>query len=801
MNNLGEQSPGRAAETEISTVWSGLSTEALSAARKQHLRELLLAASAARGGGFRPDFELDASPLFTPEVSDLLFGRFCEAIADRARVGESFAGAPTLLRALVGEVQKEDQLTGETIAELLRVQQRLTGAAEPVGGRLEILPHVAAVTLSRPGLGGKRAPDSLKALGDILMFAPPSISPHRLLRDLLPILADSVHISDLRLFSALLQSESLAEGRQVSYDIFIATCPQLRALGGALWGECKAAGLVAISNGFQGARVLLKGFAALVEANCPRQAQRAYLLALTELPKDPLAPHHGNVAALVASAWSVLPPPDRACRDLIASLTSSDGAGLHARLVRLTTCCFERVLSDEVHWDTLLKMTGFERRAPSAEPRHKIFRALSDLQRGYASSLGFDTRRLPGESVSPLARAALQVGDLQLVHSDDFRSFPGHGIVVSRLQPAKIFANLGRNEVEAMSNMRKALPSLARSLDTLGGAKIAVLPALLVITPPEEMRLSLGPADRRNFSLIVYSQEQRQPSLIKALLVDSDWLWSRIEPCLKEWRPTWNAKGPQQEARDVANAGLRPEAILSCNRPGQTVALDIASPSTLIGGFSCSLPHYNLPEPQVSARFLRQSGQTLFGHTAVHDFNLPADALRKVVRQYDRISENIQVYLGGTLRYFDAFRLAHANIHKGLAAQLRPRPDYSIAPQGRPPSIDALQHDPRLDMLVDALKLHQTLAPDGGKPLPTDWMLVSAGALYYADPPDGDFILDVRTLQAWVDKIPFSLFESESTTITDATRNRWLDLLERRFATSLYQDLRFVERRFLQQER
>lgn len=261
--------------------------------------------------------------------------------------------------------------------------------------------------------------------------------------------------------------------------------------------------------------------------------------------------------------------------------------------------------------------------------------------------------------------------------------------------------------------------------------------------------------------------------MVRALLVDSDWLWGRIAPCLKSWSPSWSASCEHTCADDVAHAGLRPEEILARNEPGKAVAFDIASPEVLVGGFGKALP-----------RFGGDSGAD-----SAEPGSLPSRGLsiaREGARRALRFDVEVQAYLSETLRYFDAFRLLIARAHLG-------GPEREPAASEGPLSFS----DQRLRPLVDALKLHHAMIRDGSGPMPTDWMLVSAHALRYSDPPDGDFVLDVRTLSCRVDELPFMLFDDRVPAITPRTADRWLSLLSHRLGESVLQDLRFVERRSL----
>ena len=102
-----------------------------------------------------------------------------------------------------------------------------------------------------------------------------------------------------------------------------------------------------------------------------------------------------------------------------------------------------------------------------------------------------------------------------------------------------------------------------------------------------------------------------------------------------------------------------------------------------------------------------------------------------------------------------------------------------------------------LGPLVDALKWHRALSADGHKPGPNDPMLVTTSALTYSQPPDGEFVLDLRTLECRVDTFRFALFPGGRPRLTADVKRIWLEELLPRFSDT-FQDLRVVSRDQLQ---
>ena len=754
---------------------AGLAAQTLAAAREAYFRELVVGLQSSRPEYSPSRLLKDVAPLLDARVSDDLFERCCTAVIEHAGAQGSLAGAFSLLRSVAEEVETQAQLNVGALRSMLNVNQSLSPVPGPVAERLELLPHLVAVALTHRDLAGERCADTVSELGAILELAPPSLGNRVLQRDIKILLRAFSHISDLRLFTALLRSEAGQPGGAVEgYKAFVSLAPRLKIAFPEEWSACKAAVKVAVGRGFQGAREILVGFSHLVHAGCSGHVQRAYLLSMAELPADPSAHSHQKIAALTAQTWSVLPPPTMSCKDLVSSLgPRAGGAGVLERVGRATAACFERAPADEVHWETLFALTGLTELAPGVSNRHRLLNALADVHRGYLGSLAFDIKRLPNEPVTPLARLALEAGSLQLLHSGDFRGFPGHGVVLSRLNSGRLFPGVMDLPSRGRATQRDLTPDQKRCLKRLDQVSILVSPGMLVVQPPEIVRLHFGADESAHFSLVFYSQEQRQPSMVRALLVDSDWLWERIAPCLKSWSPSWSASCEHSCADDVAHAGLRPEEILARNEPGKIVAFDIASPEVLVGGFGKAPPRFGGDNGVVSAEPRLRSSRG------------PGSAPESTRRAL-RFDVEVQAYLTETLRYFDAFRLLHARAHLG-------GPEREAAASEGPLSFS----DQRLRPLVDTLKLHHAMTRDGSGPLPTDWMLVSAHALRYSDPPDGDFVLDVRTLSCRVDELPFMLFDDGVPAITPRTAERWLSLLRHRLGESIYQDLRFVERRSL----
>lgn len=726
-------------------------------------------------------FIQELAPLLSPATSENVVANLCDAAKPFLAAGAPVAMTLKLCSDLLEQSPPADQLTTELFTELFRADAALRsfnaqaqGGASPVPDltqeRRTLLPYLTALSLLRPGLSGRQAGSSVRAIGEILVLAP--LEPgrpaqnHRLLRDLDPLLAESAQAEDLTCLAALLRNAAPSgpAAGAACFRTFCSIVPQLRAEAPSVWGEVRVATRAAIRAGFGDAWQIIPAHAELRRARRTPTLQRAYLLSMVELPKDPAAPEKSaNMALSIAKLWAALPPPDGACRDLSTALSQLGATGLFERILRVTARGFELGEPETVHLEALAKLAGAEPPASSSEPlpakfrrRLKLMQALGSLSTGHAAAFEFDLRRLPGHVFSPLVRSALCLGDVHLVHSDEFRSFPGHGVFITNLFSAASEAPLKQQ----LEPLRAVSSVFDRNLPLLPQVKVLCTPGLLVFSPPSTHTLPIRSDQRRHFSLALFSQSHRQTSIVHALLVDTTWLKAKVSFCLKEWRSDWSAATVFDSAADIRAAGLRPEGILAENGQNKVIALDVSSPQVLLRGFAASVPEST-------------------GRAA------PEGLGREVGR-----------YLATTLELFSAWRIGMAHVHKGLAGVPAFIDEQGAAAEGGRLKLPAIL-DPRLTPLVDVLTLHHALATTGNKPLSTDPILVTTKVEDYSDTIDGDLVLDVRTLAARSHGLEKELFESGTPFLTPRVQRIWLE----RFLPSLernpLQDLRFYERRDL----
>ncbi len=726
-------------------------------------------------------FIQELAPLFNPDVSEEVVANLCGAAKPFLAAGAPIAMTLKLCSDLLEQSPPAEQLTTELFTELLKADAALRDASGPTAEsdssgaectseRRSLLPYLTALSLLRPGLCGRHAGTSVRALSEILLLAP--LQPgrpaqnHRLLRELDPLLSESAQAEDLSCLAALLRNAAPG-GVSARADCFRGFCslvPQLRAEAPSVWGEVRVATRAAMRAGFQQAWEIIPAHAELRRARRSPTLQRAYLLSMAELAKDPSTPESpAKTALLIARLWAALPPPDSACRDLCAALAQLGPEQLSERLLRVTSRGVQTGEPEPVHLAQLAMLAGGETPVSTSEPlpgrfkrRLRLLHSIGELSAGHASAFQFDLRRLPGHVFSPLVRSALSLGSLNLVHSEEFRSFPGHGVFLTNFLSRAEEAPLK----QLLAPLRAASQLFEQNLLLLPQAKVLCTPGLLVFSPPSSLTLPIRSDQRRHFSLALYSESHRQVSMVHALLVDTTWLKAKVSFCLKEWRAGWSADESHDAAADIQAAGLRPEQVLGENGPNKVIALDVSSPRVLLKGFAASVP-------EASSR--------------TH----PEELGREIGR-----------YLARTLELFSAWRIGWAHAHKGLAGVPAFIEEQAALSDGRR-STQSPALDPRLTPLVDALTLHHALVSGPAGPLPTDPMLVTAKVDDYAEALDGDFVLDVRTLTARSHGLEKELFEPGTPFLTPKVKRIWIE----RFLPSLernpLQDLRFIERREL----
>lgn len=724
-----------------------------------------------------------------------------------ASAGDSLRGLPELCAELFSHVRIPEQLSQGSLDAAARSYLSLFAPGAPAELRRAHFPQLAAMALNREALRSAPGGESISLLGDILALLPME-APRRSIRDLLLLIDDRCRIEDLRLLRGLLASETTQDGLLMAFRIFTSALANLRSLRDGAWEECREMTTKALANGFKGARACMRSFEELVAANIPEPALRCFAAAAPELARERPDILHGRVAANVARSWMIAPPPASSCRSFLAGTSRAPVDSTTVRLARLTDASLERVPYEEVFWPALESLCGVEHFRPLAPERHELHRRLSDLHRGFYAALKHDLTRLPGETVSPLCRAALEVGDVQLVHSSDRLAFPGPGLALSNLDLSKILVADELRPDDPFHRYKETWPGIAKELDKLSGLGLVVTPGLLIIQPPASMRLQIGRRQGRHYSLCVFSEEAGDPSLVKALLVDSAWLRRRVSPCLKEWRPEWFEGAPEQAAQSISAMSLRPEQILARNTARDIIAIDIGSPLTHLAGYAYGLAPGTSPLFSLSVAPPDSAPMTTFGHVVMTAADISLDKRRSLFRAQARVDIDLVRYTAETLNFIDAFRLVHAVLHKGLGGHHGVGVDYSIRDKTAPPMpvaqprLPAASGQPNpaqvaLGPLVDALKWHRALAREGSSPQPSDPMLVTAPALTYSQPPDGEFVLDIRTLECRVDTFDHDLFPAGRPRITREVRKIWLEELLPRLSDT-FVDLRVVTREQLQ---
>ena len=732
-----------------------------------------------------------------------------KVLCKTAEEGGTLAGLPEFCAELFSHVRIAEQLSQSSLNAAVQSYRQLFSENPSAQARGAHFPQVAATALNREAL--RRAPggEAISVLGDILAHLPME-GPQRSIRDLLVLMDDRCRLEDLRLLRDLLASEQVPDGLTMAFRIFTGAMSHLRSQRPGAWEECRDMATKALANGFKGARACIRSFEELVAANVSPLAVKCFATAMPELARERPDILHGRVAASVARGWMVAPPPPSACRSFLSQDNRRPLEPTTVRLARLTGTSFERIPFDEIFWPALESLSGLGHFRPLAPERHELHRRIADLHRGFSTSLRFDLKRLPGETVSPLIRAGIEVGDVQLVHSATQDGFPGSGVSLSNLALSKILASDDLCPEDPFRRYKNLWPGIAKELEKLSSIGLVVTEGMLIVQPPSSMRLVIGRRQARHYSLCIFAGDPRDHSLVKALLVESEWLRRRVAPCLKEWRPNWFKGAPEQSAQDIGSMSLRPEQILARNTSRDIIAIDVGSPLTHLAGFAYGLapgttPLFGHPTSRPESVPL-----TTFGHVVVGAADAPLHQRRAAFRAQARVDIDLARYLSETLNHVDAFRLCHAILHKGLGGRHGAGADYSIKarrPGVEPPSLPEIAPGSSLSQptpaqvalgpLVDALKWHRALSADGHEPGPNDPMLVTTSALTYSQPPDGEFVLDLRTLECRVDTFRFALFPGGRPRLTADVKRIWLEELLPRFSDT-FQDLRVVSRDQLQ---
>lgn len=712
--------------------------------------------------------------------------KVAEALEQMIDAREPVEGLPDLAAHLFRCARSSELVSVEALTQFFFSHRALLRAEDNASLRAQMLPQLVGAALSCPAFRDAPGGLGVALLGDIIEKLP--LNPlHRSVRELVGILGPRAELEDLRALRDLLFSEDTSEGVETSFGIYCRAFADLQAP--VSWRECRELLQSSLANGFRGGRVLLRAYSELLKASVHPLAVECFVRTMPALAREEPSMHHGSLAASAAKAWVMSPPPEPACRSYLDGWGTPQRESVRARFARLASSCFERVPSDEVQWPVLEGLVGAHLFRPLAAERHELHKRLADVHRGYAAALRFDVNRLPGETVSPLVRFGLDIGDVQLIHASTPAGFPGHGVVLSRINPLRAFP-ARREREEPLEAYRDAWPSLRDVIGGLGDIRVFFTRGFFGIEPPKSLTLSVGARAPRHYTLLLFNDHHLNESLVKALLVDSEWLARRINPCLKEWRKDWFEGAPEQHAEDANAIGLSPGEILSRNTSRDIVAIDVGSPATMLSGFAYGIAPGTPPLFSHDPRYPEDAPVTAFGHTYTGGLPLPGGSLQARFSALSRVDFSVQEYLTSALSYLECFQLAHANVHKGFAGSYGLKVNYGIgAGASRRLHVVPSIFGP----LDDALKRHRALVAEGGLRTDNDPMLVTTNARSYSEPPDGDFVLDLRTLECRVDGLPFRLFPPGQPILSDRVRSIWVGQVVPRISDS-FQDLRVVPR-------
>lgn len=740
-----------------------------------------------------------------PPLEEL--GKFASALVSTVRRGGMLDGLPALCLQVAELVRLPSDVSSEAIERILEAQRSLFSGELAISPGRPHFPQVVAIALSRPQLRDVPHGEPVTLLAEILSRIPID-GQHRSLRDLLMLLDTNVQIEDLRVLRDLVMREEGPAGAATAFRIFCGAYTKLRPTTPSAWVECRALVTDAMDAGFRGARVLIRCFEELSASGVLPTVRQTFCRAMPLLAREEPTKLHAREAAAAVRSWISSPPSEQACLNFLNGLTLSHNEGVAARFARLTGSCFERIPFDEAFWPALEELCGVSHQPIRAPERHETQRRLADLHRGFAQSLRFDVTRLPGETVSPLLRLGLEFGDVQLVHAVEPGGFPGGGILLNNLDVDRLLIPDQARPTDRFHVYKSSWRSCAQEIQDIPRITVIVCKGMFIIQPPVEVTLSLLRKEPRHYSLALFDDHLHNESLVRALLVDSAWLRRRVAPCLKDFNPNWTEGQSEDSAKDINSMGLRPQDILAANTSRDVIAIDISSPLSHLAGFQYGLAPGTPPIFGHSEEYPESAPLTVFGHINNAAVSLPRARLNQIFSHHARLDAQISAYVRRVLNYADTFRLCNSLAHKGLVgatgigedfrirlpgAAVRTRPELGFIERGiatTGPSASALR------TLVDAVKLHRALKSGSSHPHDTDPILISAATLSYSQPPDGDFSLDVRSLECRMDTLPFNLFEGRRSDITREVKRRWIEKVLPRLSDP-YQDLRFVPRSFV----
>jgi hypothetical protein len=430
----------------------------------------------------------------------------------------------------------------------------------------------------------------------------------------------------------------------------------------------------------------------------------------------------------------------------------------------------------------------------------QVFRGIIDEYRGgFVADKYTAQHHKPGEH-SHLAAMSIDLAEhVHYVYADTHMSFPGRGVLVDGMDPARFLSTLPNAE-DPFTEHKEANPWLASAIDTmplctqvhLRGCKIVLPPAF---TDHSIFTINIGEGRREPYAYIVFNDHFQNVGNHKAFLVPAVILRAKLT---ETSTPTdlWE-EGIRTAPRDINHQDLTPLGLLEAAKRYGAPILNLGTPSVYCGSLANAFPRGSAPywrwegtakDEKVWSQFRDLHGHKhksfITGHY-IEDMSDNIDGERQqelweeVLEGHKDIFETVQNYQAIRSLY----RIAEENWKKGLTLEREvdedaedqdwdlgiqwkegdslDQPNIQSESETGPniDPIDAMMGDdtpsPRLHpnsfrMLDKALEIHEYLVAKG-KTDPEDFpLLVPVQTLRYTTPTSGEFELDTYDMTLYL---------------------------------------------------
>lgn len=459
-----------------------------------------------------------------------------------------------------------------------------------------------------------------------------------------------------------------------------------------------------------------------------------------------------------------------------------------------------------------------------------ILRDAYDMHEGFGS-LTFESRRSFDRESCLMARFGNDVGKSEYVYAEDINKFPGRGIILSSVDPRRIFASDKQNSENPFQIWTDSLKIKPYLFEDLSSAEFLFTRGLIAVLCPENNRYAI---DGVNYSYVVLNNHFLTSGTDVAFLVPTQVLKEKLSGTTISFEDGSTAK--KANTKDVNNEKMAISELIKGSLDLGLDVLNVGWASNLGGGLCNAYPPKSSPHFEWERDLDNVHSRDIFGHyhkAHIIDYSDMSE-LENTIQSYIYSDHTMNTVfddtLGGTYeKKFTLLRVAHHNVFtvtknfqdllllqkislamwhkgqtfgKGIEVFRGEEMGDSESIQANAPTDSELLFDDSISlsknsksvrMLRECYRWNQGRnATDDKSRFP---LLLIASAEKYSDKPSSEIVLDTYDMTLFVNEdgdkkiIPFNPNE-----IGEIELGAWKRYVMEKVESDIWKDLRFYSR-------